>query len=242
MISLKWLALYTAILATPQVCSAGLITLDFNLDTAQLVTSPAGPFSIDFQFIDGSGTGDANNTLSIGSFDFGGGSPTGSAALTGGVTGDLSRGVSMIDSSFFNELTQEFAPGSSVSFQLTSTTNVDSGGVPDEFSFAILDGTGVEIPTQGLASVGSDVFLDLIVDSATSPSVWSFASDPGRSPAAGGGPITTGPPTVTETAAGTPVPEPSTLILLGAAVAFIVTLRRLELGVQQLAVRSKGVQ
>jgi len=204
MIFLKPQALYLSILAIPQLCLAGSIKLDFSLDTAQLVSSPGGPFSIDFQFLDGGGTADANNMLNISNFTFGGGSAIGSAALTGGITGGLISGVSIVDSSFLNEFTQGFMPGSSLKFQVTSTANVDASGVPDEFSFAILDGIGVEIPTEGLASIGSDVFLDLNIDFSISPSVRWFASDPTRSPAAGGDPITTGPPTVTETMTGTP--------------------------------------
>ena len=220
---LRRLALYAAILLMPRVCLCGSIGLAFGLNTAQLVSSPAGPFYIDFQFIDGSGTGDANNAVTFGSFDFGGGSATGSATLTGGVTGDLSAGVSMVDSGFFNEFIQAFAPGSSLSFQVTSTTNLDSGGVPDEFSFAILDSTGVEIPTQGLASIASDVFLDLNIDSSISPTILSFASDPTRSPAAGGGPITTGSPIVTETAG---PPEPATVFLAGISLAALAVWTR----------------
>jgi hypothetical protein len=212
------LFLLTFALLVP-LCLADDLTFTFALNTSPLIGDAAGPFSLDFQFTDGSGTGDANNTVNISSFDFGGGSATGSADLTGGVTGNLSSSVSMVDSSFFNEFTQEFLPGSSLSFQVASTTNVDASGVPDELSFAILDSTGVEIPTQGLASTGSDVFLDLNIDSSTSPSVHSFASDPSRSPTAGGGPITTGPPTVTETAA--TIPEPATVFTGATALALI---------------------
>src|SRR5947209_6545178 len=105
---------------------------------------------------------EVNNHL--GNISFSGGAALGTAVLTGGVTGSLFSGVSMLDSSFLNEFTQQFVPGMSLSFRVTSTTNVDTGGVPDEFSFAILDDTGVEIPTQGLVSTGSDLFLALNID------------------------------------------------------------------------------
>ena len=42
---------------------AGII--DFAVDTTALVGHPAGPFSIEFQLIDGSGINDANNTFAI---------------------------------------------------------------------------------------------------------------------------------------------------------------------------------
>src|SRR5262249_32296227 len=107
-------------------------------DTSALVGNPSGPFFLDFQFIDGSGTGDGNNTVSIGNFDFNGGNWAGPAA------------VSMSDTTFFSDFTQEFTPGSSLSFQVTLSTALDGGGTPDEFSFAILDSYLSEIPTLGL--------------------------------------------------------------------------------------------
>jgi hypothetical protein len=222
---LKQQLLYAVLIVIPRAGYASLIEIDFSINTAPLASSLAGPFSVDFQFVDGSGIGDANNTVTIGDIGFGGGSALGAPALTGGATGSLSSGVSMVDNNFFNEFTQEFVPGTLLSFQATSTTNVDAGGVPDEFSFAILDSTGVEIPTEGLVSTGSDVFLNLNIDSPTTPSIASFASDPARAPAAGGGPIDTGPPDVTVTAVGTGTPEPATVFLSGVALA-LITLRK----------------
>ncbi len=205
-------------LLMPMLCLADTISLSLN--TAPLTGSVAGPFFIDFQFVDGSGIGDANNTVNIGDFVFGGGGVVGLPELTGGAAGSLSSQVSMTDSSFFNEFTQEFTGGSSLSFQLNLTTNVDAQGVPDEFSFAILDNTGVELPTQGLAVVGSDVFLDLNIDSATNPSIQTFASDIARSPAAGGPPIEIASPTITM--GPTAVPEPSALALTALFVAGVL--------------------
>jgi len=121
-----------------------------QLDTSPLVGSASGPFSIDLQLIDASGAGDANNSALATAFQFGsGGSAGGNPTLLGGVTGDLSSGVSMIDSSPFNEFTETFVPGNALRFQLDLTTNQDPGGISDQFAFAILDGNGDPLPTQG---------------------------------------------------------------------------------------------
>jgi hypothetical protein len=77
------------------------------------------------------------------------------------------------DSDFFNQFIQEFTPGSTLSFDVQMTTNVDAGPTPDAFSFAILDRTLAEIPTFGLA----DAFLFVDINSPT-PTVQAFASDP----------------------------------------------------------------
>ncbi len=44
-----------------------------SLDTSSLIGNAAGPFSLDFQFNDGSGTNDGNNTVTLTNFAFGGG-------------------------------------------------------------------------------------------------------------------------------------------------------------------------
>src|SRR5665213_962286 len=70
-----------------------------TIHTSPLVSHPAGPFAIDFQFTDGNGTGDGNNTVVISNVNFGGGSSAGSAVLTGGATGDLSTSANLTDTS-----------------------------------------------------------------------------------------------------------------------------------------------
>src|SRR5579859_8130563 len=82
-----------------------------TLDTSPLIGHPAGPFSLNFQFTDGQGTGDANNTVTLSSFAFGGGSAAGGPSLTGGASGSLGSGVVLTDSAFFNAFTEGFTPG-----------------------------------------------------------------------------------------------------------------------------------
>ena len=110
------LAALTALaLVIPAVtASAGLI-YHATVDTSSLVGDPLAPFSLYFQFNDGEGTGDANNTITLSNFTYGGGSATGTAFATGGASGDLSLGISIVDSSAFNDIYQGFTPGSSQS-------------------------------------------------------------------------------------------------------------------------------
>ena len=183
------------------------VLYDISMNTAPLIGHPAGPFSVEFQLVDGSGAGDANNSAVLSSFALAGGSPVGGPAVKGGTTGNLSSAVNFIDSSFLNQFIQAFTPGNSLKFELSQTTNIDSGGTPDQFSFSILDKTGSEIPT--LAGAFIDVFLETDINSAN-PLIQTFASDPSRAPTGGGPPINIPAPTVTQAA----VPEPSTILLL----------------------------
>ena len=169
------------ILYLPCICAIVLlsipqsraITFTITTDTSPLIGQASGPFSLDFQFIDGSGSGDANNTVTLSAFNFYGGSWTGSPTLTGGASTGAGT-ITLTDSSFFNELFQGFTPGTKLSFQVSMTTALDAGA-PDEFSFAILDSTLSEIPTMG----PGDAFVTVDIDSAN-PTIQTFSSDLGR--------------------------------------------------------------
>jgi hypothetical protein len=125
--------------------------LQFTVNTAPLVGNANGPFSLDFQLTDGSGTLAGPNTVTLSNFVFTGGNPTGSPSLTGGATGDLSSSVVLSDSAnFLNEFFQSFSPGTTkISFVANLTTNIDPGLTPDAFSMAILDNTLLNIGTNG---------------------------------------------------------------------------------------------
>jgi len=201
---LRALALLGA-LAVATVSKAQL-QLHVAVDTSSLVGNPGGPYSLDFQLNDGSGWGDSNNTAALSNFQFGTGTAVGSGSTFGGTGGDLSSNVWLTDSnSLLNDFYQGFTPGSWLSFDLTLTTNVDGGGTPDLFSFAILDGALMNLPTK---SLGSDTFMEINLDSA-SPSVATFASLDGL---------------ITITA--TPVPEASTYGLGAAALLAMMGLSR----------------
>src|SRR5207245_6462321 len=116
-------------------------------------------------------------------------------------------------SSFLNAFMQPFNPGSLLQFRLQTSTNLDAGVTPDEFSFSILDNTLSELPTLGFF----DVFVVLDIDSAN-PVPQAFGSDPSRPPQGGGSGITMGAPVVTAA-----IPEPSSFILLGIGFAFQIS-------------------
>lgn len=203
------------------VCSSianASILYDITMNTTPLIGHSAGPFSVEFQLNDGSGTGDSNNTAILNDFLFNGGGPAGSPTLNGGANGNLTSGVTLTDHSFFNQFIQSFTPGSALSFRLSLSTNIDSGGTPDQFSFAILDKTGTELPT--LAPGFFDVFVQIDIDSAN-PVVRTFGADTSRVPAGGGSAINIAAPVATPV-----VPEPSTILLFPASLVALLVWKR----------------
>src|SRR5437016_13675526 len=87
-------------LAQQRPAHAGIINGSVSLDTSGL----SGTFELGFILTDGSATGDANNTVTLGNFGFGGGSAGSVDPLlsTGGASGDLTSGVALVDSAFLN--------------------------------------------------------------------------------------------------------------------------------------------
>jgi len=127
-----------------------------NVDTSSLQASAAGPFQLAFVLIDASLSGDGNNTVVLSDFTFGGGSAGSTLTSGGGVTGNLISGITLTDTdlSGLNFLTSAFTPGSTLSFNLAMTANLDSkidpavGNVTgDQLLFFILNGTGTPIPS-----------------------------------------------------------------------------------------------
>jgi hypothetical protein len=151
-----------ALLLAGAVRADDIFTVTVN--TTSLMGNSSAPFSVDFQLTDGTGTGDGNNTATMSSFNFGGGSQSGTAITTGGATGSLSSTVSLIDTSFFNNFQQTFTAGTALTFMVDLTTNVDAGGTPDAFTFSILDNGGNNVPTSD--TVGGSL-LTVNIDSAT---------------------------------------------------------------------------
>jgi hypothetical protein len=182
---------------------AGAINGSVSLDTSGL----SGTFELAFIFIDGSGTADANNTVALDNFFFGTGGSAGavdSLLTTGGGTGTLGTGVTLVDSDFFNILAATFTAGTHLSFGIALTTEVDAGGTPDQFSIALLQANGTQIATTDPS--GANALLSINIDSAR-PAFSVFASD--LTPA----PIAMLPATV---------PEPSTVLLLVIGLALVM--------------------
>jgi hypothetical protein len=185
--------------AGQRIAFASSISETVTVNTSGLPATPGS--EIFFILTDGSGTGDANNTATLSAFTFGGGTAGAVDAVssTGGVSGDMGSGVSITDSGFPNILAQYFTAGSSVSFGLNLTTNVDPGSTPDQFGFVILDPGGNPIPTSDLT--GSNYLAVINIDSSN-PSSVSYSDLVTITPQ---GPVST--------------PEPATLFLLAAGLA-----------------------
>lgn len=216
-IRLGILALGCALLAS-QAAKANL-TIHVDIDTSTLIGDPNGPFYLDFQLNDGSGTLDGINTVGLSNFVFTGGSAAGSANLFGGAAGDLATGITLDDSaSSFNEFFQQFSAGTShIAFDASLTTVVDAGLTPDAFLVAILDNTtgNPQIATNAPDGVS---LLTLDIDH-TNPAQISWSTFTSTAPAG-------------VTLSTTPVPEPSTTcgLTLGiCALALVVARRRMKM-------------
>ncbi len=196
--------------------ASGDVIYNVTLDTAPLVGHPAGPFYLELTFTDGSGVGDANNTVTLSNFTFGGGSALGGALDFGGASGSLETGITITDNSVLSFFSEQFAPGLELNFSLGLTSNDDAGGTPDGFSLFLLDSSGVSLPT--LAPFG-DYLLAADLGS-TGPILTAYGSDPSRAPTVGD-PVSISAPTITPVNS---VPEPSTIYLLGGALALAVFL------------------
>jgi hypothetical protein len=187
----------------------------FSMNTSPLIGN--GVFTLDFQFVDGTGLpADLNNnTVTLSNFAFGGGSPSGGGTATGGASGSLASGVVLTDAQFFNEYYENFTPGTTLAFTIDTTNVLNPSGTPDLFTVAILDSMGNELPTSGMA----DEFFDLTLIGGPSPQAAVFGSAPGST-------FPLGPPAVQPQ---NTVPEPKTycqllagLILLRAGARWII--------------------
>jgi len=188
-------------LVSAPAANASSFTFDVVVNTTALIGNSGAPFYLDFQLNEGSGPL-GNNSVAVSNFDFGvGGSSVGAPSTFGGASGSLTSSVMLADSSFFNELFQQFTPGNDLHFRVTLTGNPDtvSPVTPDLFAFGILDNTLGNIPTTG---EGDSLLLVNI--NKTNLGLGDIRTGASTSPAG-----------VTAAA----VPEPTTLLLLGTGLA-----------------------
>lgn len=204
--------------------------LQVNLDTSSgLFLDQPGPYSLAFEFADGSGTGDGNNAVTMSNFQFGpGGGIVGAPFTSGSASGDLSTSVVLTDAQFGNVFFQGFISGTILQFDLSLTTNVDLGGIPDELIMSILDSSFSPLPTTS----SSPLFPLLLVDiDSPNPTVQTFGTDRNQQPAAGGFTPFLGAPVVTSISPGqeptsiSSTPEPSTGWICGILLACLTALR-----------------
>jgi hypothetical protein len=204
-----------------QPARAGTV-YEVTLNTTPL-TATSGGYSLFFQLNDGSALGDANNTVTLSNFSFGGGGAVAPAQLFGGASGNLETQIALTDSGFFNASVQGFASGSQLSFEMDLTDNVDAGGIPDLFAMSILDANGNEIPS--LDPSGANTLLSITFNAVLD--IEPFATDSSTATSTGDY-IAMNAPVVGPYAppAGGQVPEPASLALCGLGVAGIVALKR----------------
>ena len=187
--------------------------LDFHvsLNTATLA---GGSFFVDFSLSDGSvgssGVPDTNNTITINNFSLDGGTAGAIAPPTlGNASGNIASGFTLSDGDPLGtaDIAQEFTPGSILSFDVHSTTNVDAGGTPDLFLFRLLDSSQNTIATNDPNPPDYDGFIELNLSSTTLTvsNVGAFGSS---------NPVLAAPIVTDLNPATPPVPEPGALALL----------------------------
>ena len=162
-----------------------------TVDTSTLSGTSA---QLAFDFVDG---GTPSNTITISGFGTDG--TLGSTVPTGGVSGNLPGTVVLTDSDFFNEYLTGITLGSTFSFILSATTNpADSASSPDAFSLFLLDPSAEFSLVSTSDPTGSNSLLTLNIDGSAEGALSVYDAS-----------VTTAP-------ANTTVPEPATLLLLGA--------------------------
>jgi len=102
----------------------------------------------------------------------------GSFTTSGGALGTLVSGpLTLSDANLLNEWNQSVTFGSTISFQLSLTTNTVTGGIADEFSFFLLDSNGAPFVTSD--PTGADSLFDIDVNSPSPLNPIVFTSSSG---------------------------------------------------------------
>src|SRR2546426_1294606 len=178
---LGWAIAVALVPGATTVAHAATTATSISVDTGPLIDHSAGPFTLLFAMTDGSGIGDANNTVTIGDIDLGGGAALAPPTVVGGASGDAMTVIVINDTAFLNFFTQSFRPGTTLRFTITATNAEEAGGIPDRITFAILDRFGTPIATR---APGGDFLVGFDL-SASSATLEAFPTDPSRPPAEG---------------------------------------------------------
>jgi hypothetical protein len=203
-----------AIATAASVARAETIIASFTNDNFLSVTD--APFYLDFTLV-----GTAGNSVSVTNFNFGvGHADPGTTVATGDATGSLSSGLYLADgpSSFYNDIYQEYVPGTSLSFRI-NMTNTDAS-TPDTLAISLLDATLNPVPTLDPSGANTLITVDL----GSTPVFSSYAVDVSQSTRTMEYPNV---PAATYTIVAAAAPEPSTVwYALSGLAAFLAFARK----------------
>ena len=163
-----------------------------TVDTSQLQGHPAGLFSLEFSIIDGTGLGEGNSTVVVTNFNFGtNGAYDGDPSTNGGVSGDLSSAVTLVDTAPESEFAESFIPGNTLTFDVYAALSLDTNGLSDEFDISILDSENAPLPT--LDTITNNVLTRMTTSNGAAITVASYSTDASTEPFASGPPLSFAP-------------------------------------------------
>ena len=179
------MAFFLAMTGLGEVSKVYALPYQVNIDTSSLFGTPA---DIAFDLVSNDSV---SNSVLITNFATDG--ILGLSSTSGGVSGSLPGDVTLSDAAFFNELLQGITLGNSLSFLLELTESAPLGLTPDQFSLFLLN------PLTGFSLVatsdptGADALFAIDITGAPFGELSTYHS----------------------MAQAAPIPEPSTLFLLG---------------------------
>jgi hypothetical protein len=133
---------------------------------AQSLPAASAPYRLYINLLDGNGTGDGNNTVTLKSF----------TCTEASLAGCPSGAYSLTDSMFSVSTTFPFVAGGGVAFTVALTGNQDANLVPDSFQLSILEGSNAPLRTTDPS--GSDAVLFAQIDQVH-PVLHSYGSPEG---------------------------------------------------------------
>jgi hypothetical protein len=161
------------------LCGAGSVgwaddILNVSVNTSSLEGQANSEVFV--ELVDGSGTGNGNNTATMNGFSLGGGAVGAVDPFNtfGGASGSMSSTVSMTDSSPDNQFAQLLTPGATLSFNLDLTTFVEPGPIPDGLFMFFTDPNGNSIATTSDPSGFNSLFA--VTFNSAQPAVLNYDS------------------------------------------------------------------